>query len=77
MKTLEIRHENGRLAGWIARVAVVDSVWTEHTQQGFKIQRYCGNMPMMPLRAHFEPQIYKTRGEAKRDLLSTAHNINS
>lgn len=76
MKTLEIRHE-GKLLGWIARVGAVDGVWTEYTPSGFKIQRYKGSEPMMPLRAFFEPTIYNTRGEAKRALFSTIHNVNS
>lgn len=67
MRAKEIR-ENEVLIGWVARCGSVNGVWNDFTPWGFRIQRYDGSKPMMPLRDRFEPKIYKTRGAAIRAL---------
>ena len=67
MKATEVT-SNGRLIGWIARAGSVHGVWTEFTPPGFMIQPYIG--ANTPDREQFQPTIYKTRGEAKRELIS-------
>ena len=76
MNAREVRNEQKRLVGWIARSEAVYGVWNDLTPHGFMIQRHNG-IADTPTRSKFEMTIFKTRGEAKRDLLHNANNCNS